>query len=230
MADELGQTLPQEDEYAKIVTENLLQRKKKKKLITSIVLGVAFALAVVIIILASVPVNLSPACLSTNFETIEFFNPNKTTPSEGKIDKRDDLMNANYDKFVKVFKQSFAEPYIAAIFGGTLGYYQVEEKYTDFSDANIKSKIGSSKYVVLTYAEEKTLTDRNGKTFVSGYTNKGEKLTFKEVYVTVNETNGVIDTNLYFKAIYPSGNEKMVVFTIKANTSKIADAWADFVD
>lgn len=228
MAEEvIEQTLPQEDEYVKIETEKALRSRKKRKIWTTVALACAMALAIVVIVLSVVPANLRPVCLSDDFSTIEFFSSGSS--GEGKIDKNDSTMNANYDKFVKAFKESFAEPYITAIFGGTFAKYNVAENHEDFNKA--KTMLGNSKYVALKYDTRRAVTYRNGKVYESRYVTSGE-LTFDTVYVTVNEQNGFIETNLYFKVDYPSGGtkDKLIVVTMRANTSKIADLWSEFVD
>ena len=224
----IKQDLPQEDEYAKIETEKALRSRKKRKIWTTVVLACAVALAVVVIILSTVPVNLRPVCMGADFSTIEFFGSGSSS-GEGKIDKNDDTMNANYDKFVKAFKESFAEPYIAAIFGGTLAKYDIAENHEDFNKA--KNLIGNSKYVALKYDSKRAVTYRNGKVYEPRYVTSGE-LIFDTVYVTINNQNGFVETNLYFKVDYPNGGtkNKLIVVTLKANTSKIADLWEEFVD
>ena len=222
MAEETQEILSEEDEYAKVETEKLLRKKKKQRIWTIASLVCAFALAVVIIVLSVVPANLRPACVEANFQTIEFFT-NSQSDGNGKIDKSDENMNANYDKFVKAFNDSFAQPYIAAIFSGTMSQYKIDETFSDFSTA--KNALKTQAYVVLKYAEDKTFTNKNGDIYK---TIAGSTLTFREVYLTINSQAEFADVTLYFNMSYSTGaTAKLVKLTVKADTSKIYKAFED---
>mgnify|MGYP001075866476 FL=1 len=226
--------LSDDELYAKIQTQKLLKKKQNKKIATIIGMGFAFVLAVVIIILAAVPVSLKPRCMVSGFDSVALY-PGNTNGVSYTYDEQ------GYDDFMKVYNKAFSQPYISAIFSGSLFSYSIEE-----NGDSVSSVIGSggsliqnkTYFVRLRYAEEQTFTYQNGRVYKSRYSNSkwpDGKLTFTDVYFEVSQTEGVKETKVYVVAKYPKfdGNDQVgtdeyiITITVKANTHLIYDAWSD---
>ncbi|MGN1201013.1 MAG: hypothetical protein ACI4R8_01960 [Candidatus Caccovivens sp.] len=227
-----------DDLYAKLQTEKLLKRKKQNRIATLCGMCFAFALAVVIIVLAAVPVSLKPRCAGSGFYDVTLYpgtvNPD-VTYAQG---------DEGYDNFMKAYDNSFSQSYISAIFSGSLGSYSIVETKQNASDVvgTTGGLLVANKqyYVRLRYNEEQTLVTQNGKTYVSTSSSSAwnGQLTFKEVYVVVNQTEGIQETKIYVVTAYPKfddngqitdqkGDPKVVTISVKANTYEIYKAWND---
>ena len=90
--------------YAKIETEKLIKEKKKKNIFTIVFLAVVFVLAVVIICLASIPLNLKPSFLKdeSNIGSVEI-RVNETSTSIFNDD------TAEFNDFNKVLNDAFGQ-------------------------------------------------------------------------------------------------------------------------
>ena len=234
--------LSDDELYAKIQTQKLLKKKQNKKIATIIGMGFAFVLAVVIIILAAVPVSLKPRCMVSGFDSVALY-PGNTNGVSYTYDEQ------GYDDFMKVYNKAFSQPYISAIFSGSLFSYSIEE-----TGDSVSSVIGSGGsliqnniyFVRLRYAEEQVFTYQNGKIYSSKFYGKdndewsgkysGGKLYFTDVYFEVSQTDGVKETNVYVVANYPKSSngegqnvleQGIIKITVKANTNLIFDAWSD---
>ncbi len=238
MADEETKELSQDELYTKIETEKIVKAKKKKKIATLISLCAFFALAVVIIILATVPASLRPNCVSNDFYQAKFYTSG-STDAVGSVLAAD--QKTKYESLVKDLNESFAQSYISAIFSGSLSRYDVKEQATQNFETTAKTDIGSAKYVELLYSEAQTLTNRNGSkyrtTTISDSNPVEVTITFKKVYIVVSEENGFKDTSIYICADYTkkNGDEvsneygKYIKITIRANTYKIFENWDNYV-
>ena len=232
--------LTDDEKYAKIQTEKLLKRKKTRRIVTFCGMCVAFALALVLIILAAVPVSLKPKCLSDGYWEIQMFHGSSV--AEATLHESDE----KYAEFMGVYNDAFKQTYLTAIFSGSLFDYQIEEDQEKVSTVlgaggNL---VGSGKYFIrLEYAddEEKTLTTQNGKAYKSRYwasstTEWDGTLKFTQVYLVVNETAGVRDTDLYLISSVPSSTESsgkrevLIKITVRADTSKIYKAWDNLIE
>ncbi len=236
--------LSDDELYAKIQTQKLLKKKQNKKIATIVGMGFAFVLAVVIIILAAVPVSLKPRCMVDGFESVALYpgNSNGVSYSEGEDE---------YNEFMKVYDKAFSQPYISAIFSGSLFSYSIEETLDPPSTvigAGGSLIQNNTYYVRLRYAEEHVFTYQNGKVYSSKIYSRdneiwsgkysGGKLYFTDVYFEVSQTSGVKQTNVYVIVNYPkdpNGNgqneleQGIIKVTVKANTYAIYDAWDDLV-
>lgn len=227
--------LSEDELYAKIQTEKLLKRKQNKKMATFVGMCFAFVLAVVVIVLAAVPVSLKPRCVDSGFASVALFpgTTNGVSYTQGED---------GYKEFMKYYDKSFSQSYISAIFSGSLYSYDIEEKYEDVNKVlGTSGELISNNtyYVRLRYAEEQVFTHQNGKAYVSNYSNSkwaDGKLTFTDVYVVVNNTSGFQKTEVYVVVNYPdfdeNGNkvgtkERLITITVKANTYEIFNAWSD---
>ena len=236
MADEVTKELSQDELYTKIETDKIVRAKKKKKIATLISLCAFFALAVVIIVLATVPANLRPNCISNDFYQAKFYTSGSVDTAVGSVLKADE--KDKYESLVKDLNESFAQSYISAIFSGSLSRYNVEEKKYNTFETTAKTDIGSSKYVELLYSEAQTFTNRNGSKYqTNASTSDKWTITFKKVYIVIDEQNGFKDTNIYICADYTkkNGDEvsneygKYIKITLRANTYKIFENWDSYV-
>ncbi len=233
--EEQPQELTDDEKYAKIQTEKLLKKKKTRRIVTFCGMCVAFALALVLIILAAVPVSLKPNCLSDGYWEIKMFHGSSV--AEATLHESDE----KYAEFMGVYNDAFKQTYLTAIFSGSLFDYQIEEDKEQVSTVlgERGNLVGSGKYFVrLEYAngEEKTLTTQNGKAYKSRYwanaTTKWDgTLQFSQVYLVVSDTDGVSDTTIYIVSSIPSSSatsgqrEVLIKITVRADTSKIYKAW-----
>ena len=226
--------LSDDELYAKIQTQKLLKRKQQKRTATLIGMCFAFVLALVVIILAAVPVSLKQNCMEKGFYSVALYPG--TTASGGSFYEGED----KYKQFIKAYDKAFSQPYIAAIFSGSLFSYDIEENM-----ATVSSVIGpggslvqnNQYYVRLRYAEEQKLTNRNGKLYKSRLSNStwDGKLTFTEVYFEVSQKAGIQETKVYVVANgYPVKNgdtttieSRIITITVKADTHAIYNVWDD---
>ncbi len=227
--------LSDDELYAKIQTQKLLKRKQQKRTATLIGMCFAFVLALVVIILAAVPVSLKPNCMEKGFYSVALYPG--TTASGGAFYEGED----KYKQFIKAYDKAFSQPYIAAIFSGSLFSYDIEDNM-----ATVSSVIGpggsliqnNQYYVRLRYAEEQKLTNRNGRLYKSIWSNStwDGKLTFTEVYFEVSQKAGIQETKVYVVANgYPITDKKgtttiesrIITITVKADTHAIYNVWAD---
>jgi len=234
--------LSDDELYAKIQTEKLLNRKKVKKISTLIGVCFAFVLVAAIIVLAAVPFSLLPKCVDDNYHSVQLVK-GSTSSGNKAFTKGSD----GYDKFQTLLEESFSQPYLSAIFSGSMFDYQIEEKYGQKQyDAVFGSTgtLASSEtwYVRLQYENEHTLTKQNGKKFVSGYSNSewDGVFTFTNVYIVVNSEEGFKDTKIYVPITYPedfddetgevtSTVKGVAIITVRANTNEIYEKWDELL-
>lgn len=229
--EESYEGLSDDEIYTKLQTEKLLKRKKKKRIITSVAMGVAFAIAVVIIVLATVPVSLKPRCIGDDYTTVRFYNGTSLSGAEASFDADDD----RFAQFEEVFDDSFGQSYLTALFSGSLfaSSYEPEEKHQTFQTVANELITNNTYFVRLSYSEPKTLTYQNGRTYISLYANSNFDgvFTFTDIYIAVNNEDGFRDTKVYIPVYYPSEEgEFAITITVRANTYKIYEVWNDFVN
>lgn len=221
--EEEKKELTDDEVYAKLETEKLLRRKKKKTIFASIAMAVTFAIVVTLIVLASVPVSLKPHCVNNDFATVRF-SDSAGTLYGGVLSKNESSHKKNFEKFVGLFDKAFEQTYISAIFSGSLSDYAIEDNYDDFVKA--KSALSGKNFISLEYETAKTLTYQNGKQYTSKNTSSNGALTFKNAWVEISNNDAFADTKIYLNVTYPSGQEnKLIVLTVKANTYKIFKEW-----
>ncbi|MBR1890836.1 MAG: hypothetical protein IJ817_04105 [Clostridia bacterium] len=229
MEEEKTEIMTEDEAYAKAETEKLLRSKKKRRIYTSIAMGFAFALAIVLIVLSTVPVSLRPACVENDYVTVRFSDSSWGVYG-GSISGEEPTQAKKFAKFQDVFNDSFSQTYISAIFSGTLTNYTISEEYRDFSSAKSELQTNGTKYVALYYNDAKTIKNPNGSRYVSnGYATEDSVLTFKTAFVSVNSTEGFQNTKIYLETTYPGQTGKLIVITVKANTHRIYEAWDDLV-
>ena len=229
-----NEVLNDDELYAKIETEKLLKRKKTKKIATFSALCVAMLLAIVVIIMAAVPVSLKPHCLKSGFERVDLI-------SNGARQEVFLRGEDGFNKFLKEYDKAFGQTYLTALFSGSLATYEIAEDYkaVDNDSINtIKNEAKTSRLVRLQFEENRIFTYQSGKVYKSKWMVDGH-LTFNEAYFEVHEDAGLKNINIFIVANnYPvfdegqqTGTEKrLVVVTVKANTSIIFNAWKNLVD
>lgn len=227
-AQESFEGMSDDEIYTRLQTEKLVQKRKRRRIITAVAMGVAFALALVVIILATVPVSLKPNCIDNNFTEVRFYNGTNIDNPVGAILNDDE----RFDDFKKVFDKSFAQSCLSALFSGSLFAYDIEENHDTLTRAMNELTSSNTYFVQLTYQTEHKVTKQSGKVYHSNrYAQRDWTFTFKTVYITVNSDAGFRETRVYIPVSYPDSEEGeyAIVITVKANTNKIRQAWADFV-
>ena len=227
--------LTDDEKYAKIQTEKLLKRKKTRRIATFCGMCVALVIALVLIILAAVPVSLNPKCLSGDYWRVYLHRGSDYSV----LSENDEKTSQKFAQFTGIYNDAFKQTYLTAIFSGSLFNYQIEEGKEEASSVvgSGGSLVGSGKYFVeLNYSSDKTLTTQNGKAYTSRYwanatTEWDGTLKFTKVYIVLNEDSGVSDTTIYIVSSVPSSSassgmrDVLVKITVRADTSKIFKAW-----
>lgn len=216
--------------YAKIETEKLIKEKKKKNIFTIVFLAMVFVLAVVIICLASIPLNLKPSFLKdeNNIGNVEI-RVNETTTS---------IINdgtAEFNEFNKVLNDAFGQTYFSALFNGSLGSVKIVEgdENGDYLEAtDFVSDLNS--YVKFNLINEKSIIV-NGKEYSSKIQIKAIPFTFTEVYLVLSDEGGIADASFYAIVKYVDAvtleelkdGEYVVEIRTKGDTSKIVEHYTD---
>lgn len=220
--------LSQDEVYAKVETDKLVKAKSRKKIATIAALSVFLAIAVVIILLTSIPVSLRPKCVSTDFESVSFYiNSSSSTPS-GKILANQKEDATKKEKFLKAFDQAFSQSYFSALFSGALNQYEINDEILS-SFSNAKESLKNTKYIDIKYSSNQVLTNKNGSQYVSKSKVTAEALTFDEVYIAVSQTNGMSEVTLYLCVDYPESKDKLATIKVRGNTYKIFEQWDSFI-
>ena len=218
-----------DDLYAKIETEKLVKEKKRKKIVTIVFLSVVFVLAVVIICLASIPLNLKPSYFKTgDYQATVFMNGRAVT---GIMSPSDDESNADYNEFAKVFNSAFQQTYFSALFNGSLSGVTLRENKVTYDNFYSDNLSGGS-YVRFEFNEEKTLLNSSGNVYQSTQNRQAEPFKFVEAYLLISEEDGVQDASFYVVVRYLNSDGKeltnftgeyVIQIETKANTSVIFD-------
>ncbi len=241
--------LTDDELYAKIQTEKLMKRRKTKRITTFAGLCVAMVLAIVVIIMAAVPVSFKPNCIQSGFDSVSFIANNASPQLYNKGEK-------GYNEFMKYYNKAFSQTFFSALFSGALNSYNLSEDYNtnkDVSLDNFKSLAGTGNYLVKLHfdgTEEdgrvvgKKLTNQDGSVYRSRYWNHNKvtgydnSLTFNDAYVVVNKDGGFQTTKIFVVVSYPevksnklTGNyeQRYVEITVKADTSVIYNAWENLI-
>ena len=227
MEEVKNEAVVDDDLYAKIETEKLVKEKKRKKITTIVFLSVIFVLAVVIICLASIPLNLKPSYFKTgDYQANVFINGHSVT---GAMSPSDDESNADYNEFAKVFNSAFQQTYFSALFNGSLSGVTLRENKVTYDNFYSDNLSGGS-YVRFEFNEAKTLLNASGNVYQSTQNHQAEPFTFDEAYLLISEEDGVQDASFYVVVRYlNSDGEELTNFTgeyviqieTKANTSVI---------
>ena len=227
MEEVKNEAVVDDDLYAKIETEKLVKEKKRKKITTIVFLSVIFVLAVVIICLASIPLNLKPSYFKTgDYQANVFINGHSVT---GAMSPSDDESNVDYNELVGVFNSAFQQTYFSALFNGSLSGVTLRENKVTYDNFYSDNLSGGS-YVRFEFNEAKTLLNASGNVYQSTQNRQAEPFKFVEAYLLISEEDGVQDASFYVVVRYlNSDGEELTNFTgeyviqieTKANTSVI---------
>lgn len=213
--------------YTKIETEKLMKEKKKKNAFIIAFLSVVFALAVVIICLASIPLNMKPSFLKSTFNANVTVNGTSTGEMTPIVDGES---NADYNEFMNILNDAFSQTYFSALFNGSLSSanpIESKEKFTNF-----ENDLGEKSYVYFAFAEEQNIKDKNGKIYSSTKNLNAVPFTFDEAYLVLSEEEGIREASFYVVVRYLDEDGKelknfegqyVIEIPVKADTSKIFD-------
>ena len=213
--------------YTKIETEKLMKEKKKKNAFIIAFLSVVFALAVVIICLASIPLNMKPSFLKSTFNANVTVNGTSTGEMTPTVNSES---NADYNEFMNILNDAFSQTYFSALFNGSLSSanpIESKEKFTDF-----ENDLGETSYVYFAFAEEQNIKDKNGKIYSSTKNLNAVPFTFDEAYLVLSEEEGIREASFYVVVRYLDEDGKelknfegqyVIEIPVKADTSKIFD-------
>ncbi len=213
--------------YTKIETEKLMKEKKKKNAFIIAFLSVVFALAVVIICLASIPLNMKPSFLKSTFNANVTVNGTSTGEMTPTVNSES---NADYNEFMNILNDAFSQTYFSALFNGSLSSanpIESKEKFTDF-----ENDLDETSYVYFAFAEEQNIKDKNGKIYSSTKNLNAVPFTFDEAYLVLSEEEGIREASFYVVVRYLDEDGKelknfegqyVIEIPVKADTSKIFD-------
>lgn len=203
------------------VSDEYISKKKRKRKITySTLLSVLLAIATIIIVLASIRVDLKPSFLTHPSSYSIYIS--------GSEKMYIDETSEEYEEFYKAYSNSFNVSYLSALFTGKLGEYKIEEspdKGNKFY-ANETNKTGisstlstalGSNYIKLEYFEEQQVKKANGDTYYSAY-NSVEELRFEDVYFPLNTENKDSDLTFYLGTVGAGNGYTITKITVRANT------------
>lgn len=213
--------------YTKIETEKLMKEKKRKNAFIIAFLSVVFALAVVIICLASIPLNMKPSFLKSTFNANVTVNGTSTGEMTPIVDGES---NADYNEFMNILNDAFSQTYFSALFNGSLSSanpIESKEKFTNF-----ENDLGEKSYVYFAFAEIQNIKDKNGKIYSSTKNLNAVPFTFDEAYLVLSEEEGIREASFYVVVRYLDEDGKelknfegqyVIEIPVKADTSKIFD-------
>ena len=213
--------------YAKIETEKLIKEKKRKNALIITFLSIVFAITVVIICLASIPLNLKPSFLKSTFNanvTVNGTSTGEMTPTANGES------NAEYNEFVKVLNDAFGQTYFSALFNGSLSSANpIENKEEFIEDEFIEENPNRVRF---TFSEPQNIKDKNGKIYSPTKNLNAVPFTFVEAYLVLSEEEGIHEASFYVVVRYLDEDEKelknfegeyVIEIPVKADTSKIFD-------
>lgn len=226
-------SLSDDEKYARIQTEKLLKKRKQKQIFTICGFCVAFVFALTLIVLACVPVSLKPSCISGGFQDVTFFtNASQLNDGTNAISSTEDP--EKYAEFMKLYNETFNQTCLTAIFSGSLGGEKIKEDYNNFKYKSAFGTFGSLagsnvRLIRFRYAQPKSLK-KNGKKYVSTEVPGDDfNIEFTDAFLAVTNERGLRDVTVYVVVQYPQSSDKnYITVTLRADTSKLYDAWTDF--
>lgn len=224
--------------YSKIETEKLLKEKKRKNVLIITFLSIVFAITVVIICLASIPLNLKPSFLrnTSNINSVSV----KVNGSYTGISSRNEDDSEAFSEFLSVLNDAFGQTYFSALFNGSLSNVDIVESRNNSKDSILTDDfLSNSDYVYFTLKEEQNILDGNGNVYTSVKTLNAVPFTFDEAYLVLSEESGVQTASFYVVVRYLDSEgheldryngEYVIEIQTKADTSKIFDHYDPSVD
>ncbi len=207
------------DNLLNSLSDEYLAKKKRTRIISfSIISFLVFALAVVIIVLSCVKVDLKPKFLG---EALNY----RVNISNSVVSL--DESNEDFNKFNKIFDESFKSQYLTAIFTGKLGGYTIEETYKQFYSSNStnpnsiwRSELGDN-YVRVNFVETKQILNSNGSVYYSN-TNSNKTFTFNQMYFNLSTQDSQQDLVLYIGGILEgTSSTRLIKIKVRANTHNL---------
>jgi len=207
-------------EVEKVGTED---KKRSTKITAIIILGVVFALALFILVSSFATVGLNPGFVSKP-DVIYIYKAGATN-SSGILPKDDE----RYDEFMKYYDEMFSSSFLSALFNGRLSGYSISEPIKESSTSNITKEFTNA-YVRFSYDEPIALTNKNGEEYKKE-SNTSKKITFKDLYFEVDETNSMQSYTMYvidYESTQTKGKITYCKVNLVANTSKLAEKLGEF--
>lgn len=198
-------------------------KKKSTKITAIIILGVVFALALFILISSLATVGLNPGFVSR--PDVVYIYKAGASNSSGILPKDDE----RYDEFMKYYDEMFSSSFLSALFNGRLSGYSISEPIAVSSSSKITQDFTNA-YVRFNYDEPIALTYKNGQEYVKE-SNTSKKITFKDLYFEVSETNSIQDFTMYvidYESTQTNGKTYYCKVNLVANTSSLSESLPDF--
>lgn len=197
--EKIEKPLTDDELYTKIQTEKLLKNQKIKKISMISVLSVVFALAVVIICLASIPLNLKPSFLDNNYVARVYINGNVysgTLSSEQNATEYNNLRN--------LIDDTFNQTYFSGLFNGSLIGYNISEtpRQTLSSFNSTLQNDNSNDYVRFEFSEPQILRNKDGSAYSSRLDRNVNSFEFDEAYMMLSDEEGSTSITFYFVVKY----------------------------
>lgn len=219
--------------YSKIETEKLLKEKKRKNALIITFLSIVFAITVVIICLASIPLNLKPSFLrnTSNINSVSV----KVNGSYTGISSTNEDDSEAFSEFLSVLNDAFGQTYFSALFNGSLSNVDIIEN----KESHTNDFLSDTDHVYFTFKEEQNILDGNGNVYTSVKTLNAVPFTFDEAYLVLSEESGVQTASFYVVVQYLDSEghvlndyagEYVIEIQTKADTSKIFDHYDPSVD
>lgn len=214
----------QVDNVLQSVSDEILAKRKRKRLISfSVVTFLCFALVFTIIMMSVIKINLKPSFVKPAGEIEVVINKQHATFEES-------FGKENYDKLNRTINNAFKTTYLTALFSGEAGGYKINETsdrfYASFVNgegsglySSLQSKLGNN-YVHFQYDELQTLKKSNGKDYTSVVVQGNQIIQFRDVYFTISNSDEMTKTTFYFGSCTNRENKTFSI-TVSANTSSI---------
>ena len=214
--------------------ENFVMKTKKPmskaNLWATIVMCVLGVLAVVTIVMAIVPKSYAIEMPKTNPNYIYIYQ-GSTTP---KVTLYEDTDKDFYDELLDAFNGSFSQSALSALFqkelGNTIEYNYIGSKTLN----NITNSDGNDFVLGFVYSDVQTLY-KDGKPYVddalmsnANYTDG--VVTFKKLWITVNQVDGVGQVKFYVQKMVSEGSSESTYAILEISTKGIQSELVDVIN
>lgn len=214
--------------------ENFVMKTKKPmskaNLWATIVMCVLGVLAVVTIVMAIVPKSYAIEMPKTNPNYIYIYQ-GSTTP---KVTLYEDTDKDLYDELLDAFNGSFSQSALSALFqkelGNTIEYNYIGSKtLSNITNSNINDFV-----LGFVYSDVQTLY-KDGKPYVddalmsnANYTDG--VVTFKKLWITVNQVDGVGQVKFYVQKMVSEGSSESTYAILEISTKGIQSELVDVIN
>lgn len=216
----------QVDNVLQSVSDEILAKKRRKRLISfSVISFLCLALVITVVTMSVVNINVKPYFIKPSNEIVVTINGTKTTFVKSLNEK-------DYNKVTTLIDNSFANNYLSSLFSGELGGYDIvendEQFYSTFSSTtkegsgihkNLSDKL-SQTYVHFRYDDLQTLYSSNGKAYTSIKEHEDKTIEYRDIYFTISSEDVRTQTTFYFGSCTNRQN-KMFSITVNANTYQL---------